>query len=48
LVDSFEAFKGYVAGGGKMEGLMAQSNHPNRKGQELVARGLMGWFGGGG
>lgn len=44
LVDSLELFKHHVAAGGKLDELMAQSNHPNRNGHELVAKGLMAWF----
>ncbi|HZZ42754.1 MAG TPA: SGNH/GDSL hydrolase family protein [Tepidisphaeraceae bacterium] len=46
LVDSLQLFKEYIAGGGKLGDLMAQGNHPNRKGHELVAKELMGWFAG--
>jgi lysophospholipase L1-like esterase len=44
LVDSLEAFKQYQRGGGKLDTLMAQPNHPNRKGHELVAAELLKWF----
>jgi len=44
LVDSTEAFSQYVRGGGKLEDLMSQVNHPNRKGHDLVAAGLLEWF----
>ena len=44
LVDSTEAFSKYVRGGGKLEDLMSQVNHPNRKGHDLVAAGLLEWF----
>jgi acyl-CoA thioesterase I len=44
LVDSFEAFVGFVHGGGNLGSLMAQSNHPNRKGHELVADRILKWF----
>lgn len=47
LVDSLQLFKQYVANGGNLADLMAQSNHPNRKGHELVAKSLAGWFTGG-
>ena len=44
LVDSYTQFKNYVHYGGKLEDLMAQFNHPNRKGHELVAAELAKWF----
>lgn len=44
LVDSLAAFKRYVHEGGKLQDLMAQSNHPNRKGHELVVKELLRWF----
>ena len=44
LVDSLARFQACVAGGGRIEDLMAQSNHPNRKGHELVAAELLRWF----
>jgi len=44
LVDSLEVFKQYVKDGGKLEDLMSQVNHPNRKGHDLVAAGLLRWF----
>lgn len=44
LVDSFAAFRAYVAGGGEYSDLLAWSNHPNRNGHELVARHLLRWF----
>jgi len=37
LVDSLAEFKDYVNKGQKLEDLMAQFNHPNRKGHDLVA-----------
>ena len=30
--------------GGKLDDLMSQVNHPNRKGHELVANELQSWF----
>ena len=44
LVDSLSLFEKYVADGGKLEDLLSQSNHPNRKGHDLVAAGLLEWF----
>ncbi len=44
LVDSLAAFKNYVHKGGNLPDLMAQVNHPNRKGNELVAAELLKWF----
>lgn len=44
LVDSFELFRQEVARGTPLTSLMAQVNHPNRRGHELVAAGLLEWF----
>ncbi len=44
LVDSLAQFKRYVSDGGDLKTVMAQSNHPNRKGHELVAPELLKWF----
>jgi lysophospholipase L1-like esterase len=44
LADSLANFKAYVSNGEKLEDLMSQVNHPNRKGHDLVARVLMDWF----
>ena len=44
LVDSLAAFKNHVHQDGRLQDLMAQSNHPNRKGHELVAPLLLEWF----
>lgn len=44
LVDSLVQFKKYVHDGGKLMELMAQPNHPNRQGHELVANELLKWF----
>jgi acyl-CoA thioesterase I len=44
LVDSLASFKAYVAGGGKLDDLMSQVNHPNRKGHDRVAELLLSWF----
>jgi len=45
LVDAYRAFLDYQNAGGKVGELMAQANHPNRKGHTLVAQGLQEWFG---
>jgi acyl-CoA thioesterase-1 len=44
LVDSFAAFQAAIKSGTRLEDLMAQSNHPNRCGHELVAAELLRWF----
>jgi lysophospholipase L1-like esterase len=44
LVDSFAAFERAVKSGARLDDLMAQSNHPNRRGHELVAAELLHWF----
>jgi acyl-CoA thioesterase-1 len=44
LVDSLALFQQYVHNGGKLEEIMSQVNHPNRKGHDLVAASLLSWF----
>jgi lysophospholipase L1-like esterase len=44
LADSLEEFRAYISNGGRMEDLMSQGNHPNRKGHELVVKVLTDWF----
>jgi acyl-CoA thioesterase-1 len=44
LVDSLALFEAKVASGTPLRNLMAQSNHPNRQGHEIVAAGLLKWF----
>jgi acyl-CoA thioesterase I len=44
LVDSLALFKRYVKHGGKLQDIMSQVNHPNRKGHDLVAKSLLSWF----
>lgn len=44
LVDSLEEFLQFESEGGELRSLMAQSNHPNRQGHELVANQLYFWF----
>lgn len=45
LVDSLAAFERAIRKGTPLKDLMAQSNHPNAKGHELVAREAERWFG---
>lgn len=44
LVDSLKGFQSQIAAGKKLADLMAQSNHPNRAGHEIVADLLAQWF----
>jgi len=44
VADSLAAFQKFVQQGGKLSDLMAQVNHPNRQGHELVAAELLNWF----
>ena len=44
LVDSLALFQNYVHRGGRLPDLMAQVNHPNAAGHELVAAELLKWF----
>jgi acyl-CoA thioesterase I len=44
LVDSLAQFRNFARAGGNLPALMAQPNHPNRKGHELVAAELLKWF----
>lgn len=44
LVDSYGAFQSEIAKGVKLPALMAQVNHPNRAGHDLVVRELLKWF----
>lgn len=44
LVDSLAAFKDFSADQGKLRDLMSQSNHPNRRGHDLVLEKLLQWF----
>ena len=46
LADSLAAFNGEIAKGAQLKDLMSQSNHPNRRGHELVARELSRLFAG--
>ena len=44
LVDSFAAFQRYFHKNQSVDDLMSQSNHPNRRGHEIVAEQLIRWF----
>jgi lysophospholipase L1-like esterase len=44
LANSLAEFRAYISDGGRLEDLMSQENHPNRKGHELVVKVLMKWF----
>lgn len=44
LVDSLALFEAKVRSGTQLRDLMAQSNHPDRQGHEIVAAGLLNWF----
>jgi acyl-CoA thioesterase I len=44
LVDSLASFKGYISSAGRLDDLMSQVNHPNRKGHDRVAALLLSWF----
>jgi lysophospholipase L1-like esterase len=44
LVDSYQQFKEIVKEGKDIRSYMAQSNHPNEKGHELIATALMRYF----
>lgn len=44
LVDSLSAFKEAIRHGTRLDELMSQSNHPNRRGHKLVADEIMKWF----
>jgi lysophospholipase L1-like esterase len=44
LADSLAQFQNAVRSGVNLRDLMAQGNHPNRKGHELVAAELLKWF----
>ena len=44
LVDSLASFQSRLRDGEPLEGFMSQSNHPNRKGHEIVAAELLEWF----
>lgn len=44
LADATAAFDKHIADGARLEDLMAQVNHPNLRGHQLVARELRKWF----
>lgn len=44
LVDSYTLFIDYQKKGGNIDDVMAQVNHPNRKGHEMVAKEIIKWF----
>lgn len=44
LSDSFKAFDSYVTSGGDLANLLSRSNHPNRKGHDLITNELGKWF----
>lgn len=44
LADSYKKFKEVAASGKNIKDFMAQSNHPNRMGHELIAEEIMKYF----
>lgn len=44
LVDSYAAFQQRISAGGVLSDYMSQVNHPNEKGHQLVADGIMKYF----
>ena len=44
LADSLARFQEAIHAGNKLEDFMSQSNHPNRKGHDLVVAELLKWF----
>jgi lysophospholipase L1-like esterase len=44
IVDSYGLFKHVVEEGKNINDFMAQSNHPNEKGHQLIADGIMAYF----
>jgi lysophospholipase L1-like esterase len=44
LVDSYAAFQQRISAGGVLSDHMSQVNHPNEKGHQLVADGIMKYF----
>jgi lysophospholipase L1-like esterase len=44
LVDSYAAFHQRISAGGVLSDYMSQVNHPNEKGHQLVADGIMKYF----
>jgi acyl-CoA thioesterase-1 len=44
LVDSLKLFDAKIKSGTPLKSLMAQSNHPNAEGHQIVAGALLNWF----
>jgi acyl-CoA thioesterase I len=44
LLDNFRAFEEYMEKHGNITDLLSWYNHPNRRGHEIVAHGLLRWF----
>lgn len=44
LVNSYAAFVKLAKSGKDLQNYMAQVNHPNKKGHEIIAREIMKWF----
>ena len=44
VVESHARFAKFVRAGHKLQDLMSQVNHPNRKGHDLVVEAVMEWF----
>ena len=44
LVDVLEAFENYIKNYGDISDLLSWSNHPNRRGHDLIAREILQWF----
>jgi lysophospholipase L1-like esterase len=44
LVDSYNTFKKLVEDGAVLNRYMAQNNHPNEKGHEVVTKEILKWF----
>lgn len=44
LVDSYKAFEFLYADKNQLSLYMSQVNHPNEKGHDLIANGIMNWF----
>ncbi|HEY0865879.1 MAG TPA: SGNH/GDSL hydrolase family protein [Fimbriimonas sp.] len=44
LVDPYSEFQGMVSRGISLAPFMSQSNHPNRRGHDIVARLVLSWF----
>jgi lysophospholipase L1-like esterase len=46
LCDSLARYMGHIEGGGELKDLLSQSNHPNRRGHEMVVEEVVKYFGG--